>query len=165
MSKKNEKVLELIAHHRTLVLATADGDGTPLASYAPYLWLDGAFHLYLSRLSAHTANLGRTLRASAMIIEDEMASAEIFARRRVIFQCRASIVAGESVSAEMLLDAMQHRLGDVVGTLRHLPDFTLFRLDPEAGTYVEGFGRAYTITDIPSLAIRHIDPRTDREPD
>ena len=44
-----------------------------------------------------------------------------------------------------LLDRMQARFGEVMGVLRGLGDFVLFRLKPQTGRFVMGFGQAFVL--------------------
>jgi len=66
-----------------------------------------------------------------------------FARTRVSYQCDALVVSPDNHSYNKLLDAMQERHGKMIGLLRTLPDFVLFRLQPKTGQFVMGFGQAF----------------------
>ena len=55
-----------------------------------------SFYIFTSQLAAHTANLQRSEQAGVMLIEDEAATTQIFVRRRVTFQCRASLIGRDS---------------------------------------------------------------------
>ncbi|MEB3313462.1 MAG: pyridoxamine 5'-phosphate oxidase family protein [Cyanobacteriota bacterium] len=69
---------------KSLMLATVNPDGSPQASYAPYLMdADRQFYIFVSGLSAHTANLLRTGQASVLLIQDEGQSPQVFARQRL----------------------------------------------------------------------------------
>jgi putative heme iron utilization protein len=132
-----------LAGFRSAVLATAAPDGAPDASYAPFVRLDdGAFHVYVSGLAAHTRNLAATGRASVLLIEPEKAAAEIFARRRLTFGCRAEPVARASPRWDRVLDLFAAKFGAVVDLVRPLEDFVLVRLAPESALFVRGFANA-----------------------
>ena len=67
-----ERMLQLRHSARCLMMATMGAQGLPCCSYAPYL-LEGAnYHVYISRLSAHTQDLIDRPELSIMIIEDEL---------------------------------------------------------------------------------------------
>ncbi len=142
--------------HRTLLLATADGEGHPEISYAPYL-LDEeeCFCIYLSELAAHTRNLLARPRAGVLFIQPEEEARNPFARERLVLHCRAEELAGEE--RETLLDRMERAFGETVSLLRSLPDFHLFRLRVETGSYVQGFGRAWSLEGnrLEILELRH----------
>jgi putative heme iron utilization protein len=136
----------LLNQARSLVLATTNPDGSPLASYTPFIANEQRqFYIFTSQLAAHTRNLERTGQASVMLIEDEAEAAQIFARQRVTFQCQAELVARDSQDGEKVLGQYEARFGKMVGLLRSLPDFQLFKLQPLSGSLVLGFGQAYEL--------------------
>lgn len=138
---------KLLTEQRSAMLATVNADGWPLASYAPFA-LDQAknFYLFVSTLSQHTANLARSGQASLMLIADEAQSLQVFARQRLTFSCRATPLARDSEAwsgASLLYEA---RFGDFFQLVRDFSDFQMFRLTPEQGWLVAGFGQAYEIS-------------------
>ena len=138
---------QLLSQTRSLILATTNPDGSPLTSYAPFIVDEQRqFTIFTSQLAAHTANLQRTGQASVMLIEDEAATTQIFARQRLTFQCRASLIPRDSDEGEAVLAQYEARFGKMVGLLKSLPDFQLFRLQPQSGSLVVGFGQAYTLS-------------------
>ena len=140
---------ELVGHCASLTISTVNGDGQPLASYAPYYRdCNGHVFIFVSTLSAHTQNLlGGN--ASVLIIEDESQCKQIFARKRVVFQCKCFAVPPTHAKFSAILDKLDERHrdrnGDIVNTLKGLADFILVRLEPQSGSFVMGFGQAYTI--------------------
>ena len=126
-------------------LATIDADGEPHAGYAPFAFDGPALVVLVSRLSVHTRDLLATRRCGAMLIEDEARAAKIFARTRATYRCRADAVERDTAEWERLLDALHARHGKMIDLLRRLPDFVLFRLVPESGQFVMGFGQAYRL--------------------
>jgi len=134
------------AGFRTAVLATAGADGEPEASYAPYI-ADAAGHLFIcvSGLARHTRNLAQSGRADLLFIQDEAAAANPFARVRLSYACRAEPVARDTVDWIGVMGRFEREFGAIVPVLRALPDFRLFRLVPQSGRYVRGFGQAYRL--------------------
>lgn len=135
----------LLHEQKTLLLATQSANGEAEASYAPYVFQDEAFHVFVSQLAGHTGNMLRHPQASVMLIEDEESSRNLFARLRLICQCRVSELDLQSPSANAILNTLQARCGNTVEMLRSLPDFHLLRLQPEGGTLVRGFGQAWRV--------------------
>lgn len=137
---------------RTVVLATADADGRPEASVTPYA-LDEAGHLlvFVSELARHTGNLLANPRASALFAADEADTRNPFARRRLVLGCRAEEIARDSTEGADALARLRARHGPTLDTLAALPDFHLFRLVVERGSYVRGFGNAWALRG-PELA-------------
>lgn len=136
----------LKASVNTVQLATLGDDGLPHSGYAPFVFDGIDIVIFVSQLALHTRDLLANGKVSAMLIEDESIAREIFARTRVSYQCEASVIAPDEKSYESLLDALQARHGKMIGLLRQLPDFVLFRLSPNAGQFVMGFGQAYKLT-------------------
>ncbi len=131
---------------RSVVLSTANADGIPQASYAPFLMdSDKSIYIYISGLSAHTENLKQTGRASVLLIEDEAETKEIFARCRLTYECVATMLPRETDQWQGLIEQFSQRFGHVIGLMKDLPDFQLFCLRPQAGQFVLGFGAAYRV--------------------
>ncbi len=136
----------LLDTSRSVVLATASGEGAPFASYAPvYVDNQRALYVYVSRLAKHYAYLSRQKRASAMFIEDEKTAENLFARKRLTLDCAATLIERDSVEWSDMMDLMTERLGDTMAYLRGMTDFDLFRLEAKSGRLVLGFGKAYQV--------------------
>lgn len=129
----------------TLQLATVGADGEPHIGYTPHLFDESDILVFVSRLAVHTRDLLDNGKASVMLIADEAEATQIFARTRVTYRCHATAIAPDDASHEPLLNAFQARHGKMIGLLRQLPDFVLFRLRPHAGQFVMGFGKAYKL--------------------
>lgn len=130
---------------QTLLMATVTVDGEPEASYTPYLFSEGRFYIFVSGLSTHTANLRDTGKVGLLFIEDEREVHNLFARRRLSYQCTATPIARDDARWAPLMNQFQKRHGNTVGLLRQLPDFVLFELKPVRGSFVKGFGQAYAL--------------------
>jgi len=136
---------------QSVLLSTQGENGDPHGGYAPFVFDDAEeteHHLiiFVSQLALHTRDLLSQPSASAMLIADESASDQIFARTRVSYQCVAEVIQKDAVRYDPLLDLMQSRHGKMMGLLRTLPDFVLFRLKPLRGQFVMGFGQAFSLT-------------------
>ena len=138
-------LVELRSTVRSVQLATIDADGEPHAGYTPFAFDGPALVVLVSQLSVHTRDLLATRRCGAMLIEDEARAAKIFARTRAMYRCRADVVERDTGEWERLLDVLHERHGKMIGLLRQLPDFVLFRLVPESGQFVMGFGQAFRL--------------------
>ena len=141
----------------SLCMSTVDNEGSPLISYAPFVVDDNrSFYVFLSDLAKHTSYLRESGKASTMFIEDEDATAQIFARTRVIFQCDAIEMTRSSKMTERILSKMEDRFGELLITLRSLSDFHLFHLSPKNGTFVMGFGQAFSISGDRMEILNHV---------
>lgn len=121
----------LLSHQQSLMLATVNQDGSPLVSNAPYVVDEHKqFYILVSQLAAHTANLQHKGQASLMLIEDEAAAAQLFARQRLTFQCQATPITRPSLEWNNVIAQYCDRFGPMAELLESLPDFQLFKLNP-----------------------------------
>lgn len=140
-------------------LATLDANGSPEASYAPCVWYEGDCYLFLSQLSRHCGNLQRDPRLGLILLEDAAQAANAFARQRVSLQGRALIVARDDTLFAEVLECFHRSFGEIMQVLEALPDFYLFRIVAESGSFVRGFGQAYSLEGERLERLRHVDPR------
>lgn len=136
---------ELLAKCNSVILATINEDGSPLASYAPYANLNGGFQVFVSFMSKHTKNLRDRKKVSLMLIEDETTSKQIYARERLTIDCEAIPIENDNQFYNEVIAELQSKHGKVVEVLAELNDFIMFNLKPIKGNYVNGFGSAYTV--------------------
>ena len=160
MGKNPREILgQLLDGSKTLQLATLDAKGEPSISYAPFV-LDAAgnFYIFVSGLSSHTQEIMRYPQVAVLVIADEQDARQIFARTRATYRCVAETVTREDAAFPPILDAMEARFGSVVGVLRGLGDFVLFRLKPQSGRFVMGFGQAFVLAGEGLRDFGHIGP-------
>jgi len=140
------RAAEFLGGFRALVLATTGNDGTPDASYAPFVrGNDNVFYIYVSRLARHTSNLDATGQASVLLIENEADAEEIFARKRLTLRCAVWPIDRHDARWAAVMDRFAVQFGSVIELIRPLEDFVLFALEPTVATYVEGFAQAYRL--------------------
>lgn len=140
---------------KSLILGTVNASGRPEASYAPYVEKDGVYYVYVSELSAHTANLAGAARSSILFIEDENNAKHIFARQRLTLDCTAAEIARSHERFQEVMDIFRLQFGSFMDMLSNLQDFHLFALTPEEGGYVAGFAKAYRLTGTQLSEIQH----------
>ena len=142
---------------KTLQMASASAAGEPEASYAPFVRTDdNAFYICVSDLAPHTGHLADAGRASVLLIEDESAASELFARRRLVFECGAEPVVRGGPHWRTVMDLFERKFGETVRLIRPLEDFRLFALTPRRATFVKGFGQAFRITGSTLDALRRV---------
>ena len=145
-SQIQAEVSGFLARFKTLVLATLSEAQLPDCSTAPFLLdKDGNIYVYLSELAQHTKNLLANPAASLMMIADETASNNLFARQRLTLQANAVEIAPGNPEYEHILDNMESELGNTIQVLRTLPDFHLFKFLVQRANYVQGFAKAYAL--------------------
>ncbi|MBH8565293.1 pyridoxamine 5'-phosphate oxidase family protein [Nostoc sp. CENA67] len=131
----------------SVIISTINQEGIPDASYAPFVMDDSKnIYIYVSGLSTHTQNIQVNPHVSVLLIEDEAKTEQIFARRRLSFDCTATLIERETATWNQIVEQFQERFGEIIEVLRGLTDFRIFRLTPNAGRFVIGFGAAYHIS-------------------
>ena len=136
----------LLSQQQSAILSTANADASPLASYAPFVTdSDRNFYIFTSMLSHHTANLLRTGHASVMLIADESETVQNFARSRETYSCAVQEITRDGDTWHTAARLYEKRFVEMFKLLCGLSDFRMFKLTPQSGTLVVGFGAAYTL--------------------
>jgi putative heme iron utilization protein len=148
--------LALREHCNGALLATLDDNQLPCASYAPLVWVDDHYYLFLSDLAGHTRNLKHCPSLSLMLIEAEDQAANAFMRQRITLQGSAESVSRDDSSFARVLAEFHHRFGKVMAMIEPLADFHLFRLQLQSGRFVRGFGQAYDLSGEHLQHLQHI---------
>lgn len=141
---------------KTLQLATISAEGIPNATYAPFAFDSQAYYILVSDIAAHGRNLKINRNVSILMIEDESECKQIYARKRLTFDTRAELVERNTEAWQQGVNALQTRFGDIIENLSKLGDFNLYRLVPESGRYVKGFGQAFEISGNDLLDFVHL---------
>ncbi|HIC07694.1 MAG TPA: HugZ family protein [Candidatus Lambdaproteobacteria bacterium] len=160
LTKTKTEYLNFLKKFRSLQLSTIGKNGRPESSYAPFVAdQNNQFYIYISGLARHTKNLLHDSRAGIMFIEPEEQAENIFARKRLTFDCDAEIVVRESQDWMRIMSLFDDFAGELMQTLRMLADFQLIRLKPNSGLFVKGFGKAYEISGEKMDQLSHVNPR------
>ncbi|MDB9525497.1 pyridoxamine 5'-phosphate oxidase family protein [Oscillatoria sp. CS-180] len=131
---------------QSLMLSTISSEGQPQASYTPFVMeRDRTVFIFVSGLSSHTQNLQTTPKAGILFIEDESQAKQVFARQRLMYDCSAELIERHDPQWTTWADKFKLRFGNLIDMLRQLPDFQIFKLTPQAGRFVVGFGAAYEV--------------------
>ena len=134
-------------HFQSVVLSTVSDECAPNASYAPFVMDEERnIYIYISGLSAHTRNLQTSGRASVLFIEDEGKTEQIFARRRLTYDCTSLRLKRETDDWRQAADRLQARFGELIQMFRGMSDFQIYQLTPQSGRFVIGFGAAYDVS-------------------
>ena len=139
-------------------LATINPDNLPEASYAPCAWLDDDCFLFLSALSSQTGNLQHNPRISLLLL-DPGEAANAFARKRASLHGSVRIVDRDDAIFTRAMQEFHRSFGKVMQIIEPLPDFVLFRVSLEAGSFVRGFGQAYRLHGEGLKELSPLDPR------
>ncbi len=131
---------------QTAIIGTLDAKGRPFSSYAPYVYDQNRFYVYLSDIAAHAKNLQRNPYASLFFTEDESKTENLFARKRVSLQCESLKIARGSERFEEVLDLFSQKFdAKMVATLKNMTDFNLYEFKTVYGEATFGFGKAYFV--------------------
>jgi putative heme iron utilization protein len=161
LEKAQQGYQDLLAGFQSIQLGTVSADGTPEASYSPAIVDDARrFYVYVSELAAHTGNLMETGKASVLVIEDEGTADIIFARKRATFTCQAIRIDRHNEEWESVIARFEHKFGKMMGFLKTMEDFHLFRLEPSYARLVLGFGKAYDVTGSQMSEIVHVNGKS-----
>ena len=131
----------------SIIISTVNKQGIPHASYAPFIMDNNKnIYIYVSGLATHTQNIHNHPFVSVLFIDDEIKTKQIFARRRLNFDCTTTLITRETEKWKEIVDKFEIRFGELISTLRSLPDFRILQLTPNTGRFVIGFGTAYNIS-------------------
>ncbi len=141
---------------KTVQLATLNSEGQPEASYAPFIWFEQNYYLYLSELARHTSNLLSNRSISLLFIESEENSRNLFARRRIILQGEAQVISRDAELFEQIMAQFRQQFGKFIDLIQPLQDFHLFQIKTHSGRFIQGFAQAYELSGAGLNDIRHI---------
>ncbi len=131
---------------QSVILSTVSEDSIPNASYAPFVIDESKnIYIYVNGLSIHTQNLSNVPRASVLFIEDESHTQQIFARRRLTFDCIAQYIERDTELWNRIVKRFEARFGEIIQIFRDLPDFRIVQLAPSQGRFVMSFGATYEV--------------------
>jgi putative heme iron utilization protein len=138
----------LLSEQRQAALGTLD-DGAPFVSMVLYALETTAGAapaplIHVSRLAAHTRHLALDPRASLLIMRPDLGEGDPQALARITLQCQAQAIPSDAPAYPAARAAYLARL-PAQEYLFGFPDFTLFRLVPQAARYVGGFAKAFTL--------------------
>ena len=146
-SKKNkiEKVkLKLIDTCKSFVITVMNNDH-PDIGYAPYIYRDNFFYIFSSELSSHIRLLINKKVGTFMLIKDERDTKNIWARVRMKFQAKVSIISRNVSEFQEITDIISIEHGDTINIIKQFKDFHLMKIIPTQGTIITGFGSAYNL--------------------
>lgn len=137
---------DFIANIQTAIIGTLDKNNQPFSSYAPYIYDENRFYVYISDIATHAKNIQANPKASLFFVEDESKTDNLFARKRVSLQCDSQKIARGSERFEAVLALFAKKFdAKMVETLKKMTDFNLYEFKTTYGEATFGFGKAYFI--------------------
>ncbi len=141
------KIEEILAKNKSLILATVNAEGAPNASYAPFARVGNKFYILVSFMSVHTKNLRDQGKASAMFIEDEADTKQMYARTRLTLTVTSKAIERGTEEWNNGIAKLQDIHGKILDVLVGMEDFIMVELTTQKGSYVNGFGSAYFVDE------------------
>ncbi|RXJ89063.1 heme iron utilization protein [Arcobacter sp. CECT 8983] len=142
MERSIKKFLE---NFQSLVISSLDEHNLPFTSYAPFVRKDNKFYVYLSSMAKHSHNLTKNKNSSIFFIEDEQECENIFARKRVVYQCTTKKQARDTEEFKELISLFESKHGETVSMLKNMKDFSFFEFEVIKGEAILGFGKAFNL--------------------
>jgi heme iron utilization protein len=137
----------LFTEQRVLSLAlTLPPDGIAYAGLLPFIMDAGrtAFLVRASKLARHSRGLIAGARVCVLIHEKDDETKDPLQLKRVTFECTVEQLGRDTAEWAAARDRYLARFPSAEITLG-LTDFQMYRLVPESGMYVAGFGRAIAL--------------------
>ena len=164
MKKIYNEYVEFMSNSKSVYISSIGehkGGVAPEISYSPCIVdEDRNIYILVNTLSKRTESLLAQRNVSLMFIEPEEQCEEIYVRTRLIFLCNTLQISREMGAGHLLWDEKAEqftaKFGDIINILVSLKDFKMFRFIPIRGTFVKGFGKAYTIEGKDMDSIKHI---------
>ena len=160
MEKIHKEYVEFTNNAKSVYISSISehkGGVAPEISYSPCIVdEDKNIYILVSTLSKRTKSLLEERNVSLMFIEPEEQCEEIYVRTRLILLCDTLSFAFSRILWDEKVSLFKEKFGDIIDTLVSLEDFKMFRFMPIRGTFVKGFGKAYTIEGKDMDQIEHI---------
>ncbi len=138
--------LAFMKKSKNVYISSIDENTNPEISYSPCV-VDDEKNVYIlvSDLSKRTSSLVLGSNTSIMFIEPEDQCEEMYVRTRLIFECSTKQIERRTEKWNEQIPVFLERFGEIINVLTSLSDFKMFCFSPLSGSYVKGFGKAYTI--------------------
>ena len=142
---------------KSVYISSVDENNKPEISYSPCV-VDDEKNVYIlvSDLSKRTSSLVQGRNVSVMFIEQEDQCEEMYVRIRLIFECSTKQIERKTEKWNEEIPIFLERFGDIINVLISLSDFKMFCFSPVSGSFVKGFGKAYTIEGESLDQISHV---------
>ena len=149
---------------KNVYISSVDENNKPEISYSPCV-VDDKKNVYIlvSDLSKRTSSLVQGRNVSLMFIEPEEQCEEMYVRIRLIFECSTKQIERKSEKWNEQIPVFFEKFGDIINILKSLSDFKMFCFTPLSGSYVKGFGKAYTIEGRALDQITHVNFSTNEK--
>ena len=146
MKKIYKEYFDFMKKSKSVYISSVNDNIKPEISYSPCI-IDNEKNVYIlvSDLSKRTLSLVHGRNVSLMFIEPEDRCEELYVRIRLIFDCSTKQIDRQTEKWNEQISLFLEKFGDIINIIKSLRDFKMFCFSPISGTFVKGFGKAYTI--------------------
>ena len=138
------KKKKLIENNNSMIISVNGDDFTDLG-YAPYIFYENYYYIFVSELSTHVKLLLKQKVGTFMIINDETNSQNIWARIRLKFSAKIEVVIRDSEDFSIICEKIRYKHGKTMNLIKQFSDFHLIKIIPSRGTFISGFGNAFNL--------------------
>jgi len=148
---------KLISNNKSIIISVNEDNSGDLG-YAPYFHDHNYYYIYASELSTHIKLLLKKKLGTFMIINDEFVSQNIWARIRLKFDAKITIIRRNNEDFHNICEKIRSRHGQTMNLIKQFSDFHLIKIIPSRGTFVAGFGNAFKLEGQSLSVISKIKP-------
>ena len=148
-TKIKKELEEFKASFGSICLATLSAKNEVQCSYAPLIQTAWGDFIYISEVSDHYESIKTNPNnVEVLFLEDESKAASVILRKRLRYKIKAHFIE-RGAEFDKTFDEFEKRNGKAGGIniIRNMLDFHLIRLEYATGSFVKGFGQAYTIDE------------------
>ena len=138
------KKKKLIENNNSMIISVNGDDFTDLG-YAPYIFYENYYYIFVSELSTHVKLLLKQKVGTFMIINDEINSQNIWARIRLKFSAKIEVIIRDSEDFSIICEKIRYKHGKTMNLIKQFSDFHLIKIIPSRGTFISGFGNAFNL--------------------
>ena len=138
------KKKKLIENNNSIIISV-NGDDVVDLGYAPYIFYENYYYIFVSELSTHVKLLLKKKVGTFMIINDENNSQNIWARIRLKFSAKIEVVIRDSEDFSIICEKIRYKHGKTMNLIKQFSDFHLIKIIPSRGTFISGFGNAFNL--------------------
>ena len=141
---------------RTIIMTALTDEDAPEMGVTPLISYDGGLFIYPSRLSSHVRALLTRRHGQFLLLEDEAAAQNIWARKRMKFNASIEDISRDDPRFGPLCEEFAKRHGPTMDLIRDFSDFHMLKLTPLSGVLVTGFANAYAVSDADLVITEHL---------
>ena len=156
--KQTELKKKKLIENNNSIIISVNGDNVVDLGYAPYIFYENYYYIFVSELSTHVKLLLKQKVGSFMIINDEINSQNIWARIRLKFSAKIEVIIRDSEDFIIICEKIRYKHGKTMNLIKQFNDFHLIKIVPSKGTIISGFGSAFNLKGASLKVVNKIKP-------